>query len=158
MHDMREIAGDTEEVRLGEMSGSLGFLLRLAQLEAFRHYFEHLGPLDLRPGEMSVLMLIRENPGVRQGVLARRLVIKRAHMTKMIRAMEEAGLVARTVPQNDRRSVQLWLTEAGQRHVEAIRVPILDYEANSRGRLSRSEDRQLKRLLRKFSGVADPGA
>ena len=80
-----------EEVRLGAMADSLGFLLRLAQLASFREFFEDLDGMDVRPGEMTVLMLIGENPGVRQGVLAKRLMIKRAHMTKMIRAMEAAA-------------------------------------------------------------------
>ena len=157
MRDTSDGPDTVEDVHLGEMADSLGFLLRLSQLWAFRDFFERLGPLGLRPGEMSVLILIRENPGVRQGILARRLIIKRAHMTKMIRALEEKGLVRRTVPDDDRRSVELWLTEEGQRHVEKLQEPIREHEENSRGRLTRAEAAQLKRLLRKYSGVPVAG-
>jgi DNA-binding MarR family transcriptional regulator len=74
----------------------------MAQLRSFDFFFEDLGKLGLRPGEFSVLWVIHVNPGVRQGVLAQTLRIKRAHMTKMIRSFEERGLVARTIPEDDR--------------------------------------------------------
>ena len=147
--------GTDAGVRYGPLTGSLGFLLRLAQLSAFRDFYDHVGELGVRPGEMSVLMLIAENPGVRQGVLARSLMIKRAHMTKMVRAMEEEGLVRRTIPEDDRRSVELWLTEAGEARVSGLLGPFLAHEAQVPATLSRRETDQLRRLLRAYLGLPD---
>lgn len=143
-----------EVVRLGPLRESLGFLLRLAQLSAFRDFFEDLGPLGVRPGELSVLLLIGENPGIRQGVLARRLMIKRAHMTKMVRSLENAGLVRRTVPASDRRSAELWLTERGRLRVAELREPFLAHERRPAPGLTRAEEAQLRELLRRYLGLA----
>jgi len=145
-------AGD---VRLGPLADSLGFLLRLSQLASFREFFDGLADFDVRPGEASVLMLIGGNPGVRQGVLARRLMIKRAHMTKMIRAMEDTGLVTRTVPEDDRRSVELWLTKRGAARVEAMRAPWAAHEARPARNLTKREEAELRRLLRKYLALDD---
>jgi DNA-binding MarR family transcriptional regulator len=150
-----EIASEETEVRLGPLGDSLGFLLRLAQLHAFRDFYTDLDVLGMRPGEASVLFLIAENPGVRQGVLARRLMIKRAHMTKMIRAMEEEGLVERAVPEDDRRSVELRLSQRGRHRLDALRLSWAVHEARPARNLSPREEAELKRLLRKHVGIAE---
>jgi DNA-binding MarR family transcriptional regulator len=156
--EARDIAREAEDVRLGPLADSLGFLLRLSQLVSFRDFFAELEDIDMRPGEASVLMLIGENPGVRQGVLAKRLMIKRAHMTKMIRAMEETGLVTRTVPEDDRRSVELWLTKRGQDRVEAMRDPWAAHEARPARNLTRRDEAELKRLMRKYLDLPEGDA
>lgn len=155
MTDTDHIVREAGEVRLGPMSDSLGFLLRLSQLVSFRDFFASLEDFGLRPGEATVLMLIGENPGIRQGVLARRLMIKRAHMTKMIRGMEETRLVSRTVPEDDRRSVELWLTDRGADRVAAMLSPWQEHEARPARNLSPREEAELKRLLRKHVGIAE---
>ena len=153
MRDAAETAAG--DVRLGPLADSLGFLLRLSQLASFREFFDGLADFDVRPGEASVLMLIGGNPGVRQGVLARRLMIKRAHMTKMIRVMEDTGLVTRTVPEDDRRSVELWLTKRGAARVEAMRAPWAAHEARPARNLTKREEAELRRLLRKYLALDD---
>ena len=149
---------DKDRVDLGPLAHSLGFLLRLSQLVSFRDFFAALGKEDIRPGEASVLMLLERNPGVRQGVLARELMIKRAHMTKMVRAMEGAGLITRTVPQDDRRAAEIWLTERGKARVAALAEPFLAHENAAAGSLTRREEAELKRLLRKYLGIAEEAA
>ncbi|WP_343079985.1 MarR family winged helix-turn-helix transcriptional regulator [Ostreiculturibacter nitratireducens] len=139
-----------DDVDLGPLSDSLGFLLRLSQLASFRDFFDRFDDLGIRPGEVSVLMLVGRNPGVRQGVLARQLMIKRAHMTKMARAMEDDGLITRSVPDDDKRSVELWLTEKGAERVDRLREPFLAHEARPVPGLTAREAETLKRLLRKY--------
>ncbi|GGL53325.1 MarR family winged helix-turn-helix transcriptional regulator [Wenxinia marina] len=147
---------DDGEVRYGPLADSLGLLLRLSQLVAFGHFYDDLAEMDVRPGEMSVLMLLAENPGIRQGTLARALVIKRAHMTKMVRALEEKGWIERRVPPDDRRAVELRLTEAGACHVETLRGPFLAHEAVAGRGLSDADHAELRRLLRAYLGMPDP--
>jgi DNA-binding MarR family transcriptional regulator len=158
MTEARDIAREAEDVRLGALSDSLGFLLRLSQLVSFHDFFASLEDFDMRPGEATVLMLIGENPGVRQGVLARRLMIKRAHMTKMIRAMEDTGLVSRTVPEDDKRSVELWLTKRGEARVAAMRGPWAEHEARPARNLGPRDEAEMKRLLRKYLDLGEEDA
>jgi DNA-binding MarR family transcriptional regulator len=138
-----------DDVRFGPLSESLGFLLRLLQLVSFHEFYASFANSDIRPGEISVLILIDENPGIRQGVLARRLLIKRAHMTKMVQAFEAAGLVKKSVPEDDKRGIELHLTTRGQRHVNKVKPLFTEHEAVTRHGLTAREEAELKRLLRK---------
>jgi DNA-binding MarR family transcriptional regulator len=144
-----------EGVELGPLGQSPGFLLRLAQLDTFQDFFDAFEGQPVRPGEVTVLMLIGLNPGIRQGVLARALRIKRAHMAKMMRALEEAGLVARAVPPDDRRAVELRLTEAGERHLAQVRGPFARHEGRVVAPLTPRERAELVRLLRKSLSLSD---
>jgi len=156
---MDELAGAPvrDDLRLGPLQGSLGFLLRLSQLVAFEDFYAAFAEADARPGEISVLMLIGENPGIRQGVLARNLLIKRAHMAKMVRNFEKAGLVTKSVPPDDKRGVELRLTAQAERHLEKVRPAFAAHEAGARHGLDAAEEAELKRLLRKFLGMPETG-
>jgi DNA-binding MarR family transcriptional regulator len=156
MTEAAEILQSPEDLELGKLSESLGFLLRLSQIKAFEDFFENLGEFGVRPGEISVLTVIGENPGVRQGIVARRLMIKRANMTKMVRAMEERGLLRRTVPEDDKRSVELWLTKKGSARLTDLRGPFMAHEAHPVQSLSPKEEAELKRLLRTYVGLPEP--
>ena len=156
MNETTPYVAAPEQIEFGVLAQSLGFLLRISQIAAFEEYFAEFGTQLLRPGELSVLLMMERNPGIRQGVLARSLRIKRAHMAKMIRSMEEDGIVERTVPEDDRRSVELWLTEAGRRVLETNRAPFEAHDAKSGQGLTKREADELRRLLRKFAGIPDP--
>ena len=144
-----------DQVKLGALAGSVGFLLRLAQLRAFDDFFSESGPRGLKPGEFSVLWVIARNPGIRQSVLGQRLMIKRAHMTKLIRAMEEAGFVSRRIPDRDRRAVELTLTPAGENEIEKAGALFFDYEQRTGAPLDNREQAELIALLRKYSGLRE---
>lgn len=140
-----------EAVELGALTGSLGFLLRLAQLRVYDQFFATFAGTPVKPGEYTVLWVIHLNPGVPQGTLARVLEIKPAHMTKLVQRLVEAGLVAREVPAADRRSVHLTLTEAGQAHLERHRATFLSVHAAERVGLTDAENAELLRLLGKLA-------
>lgn len=142
-----------EEVRLDRLSGSLGFLLRMAQVQVFEFFFDDLAPFGLRPGEFSVLYVIHLNPDIRQGLLAQRLRIKRAHMTKMIRGFEERGLIARRIPDDDRRAVELRLTDEGTAFVTDHAEAFFSHDARRPTPLSAEEQSQLFTLLQKYVGL-----
>jgi DNA-binding MarR family transcriptional regulator len=144
------------ELDLGPLGDTVGFLLRLAQLRAFDAFRERFADMDLTPGAFSVLVLIARNPGVRQGAVAERLMIKRAHMTKLVRAMEEAGLILRLIPDHDRRSVELTLTDAGQAYLEEFAPEVFAAETEAGG-LTPAEAADFVRLLRKYIGLGATG-
>ncbi|SMX41884.1 MarR family winged helix-turn-helix transcriptional regulator [Maliponia aquimaris] len=146
----RPDSGAQPAVNYGPLYGSVGFLLRLAQLRSFADFFAAFEGAGVRPGELSVLMLLRDNPGIRQGHLARALMIKRAHMTKMVGQMERDGLVVRRVPEDDRRAMELRLTEAGAERVRGLMDTFEAHEARAATGLSPAEAAELRRLLRKM--------
>ena len=143
------------EPSLAGLTDSLGFLLRMAQLRVFGQFFQTLGRFDLRPGEFSVLVVIAQNPGVRQGLLANSLSIKPAHMTKMVRNFETRGLVDRSIPEDDRRAVELCLSEDGERYVTELAPHFYDFDRAQQEPLTRDEMETLRGLLRKFNGFPE---
>lgn len=147
-----------DHVKVGALSGSLGFLLRLAQLRAFDEFFSDRGPRGLKPGEFSVLWVIACNPGIRQSALGHRLMIKRAHMTKLVRVLEEQGFVSRQIPDSDRRAVELTLTQGGQSAVETAAAAFFAYEETTGAPLSKREQAQLIALLQKYVGLEEEQA
>ena len=148
-----EIARE-EEVDMRDLCESIGFLTRLAQIHTYEIFFEELGEYGLRPGEFSTLLLINRNPRIRQGVVAQTLRIKPAHMTKLVRAFENRGLVNRIIPDHDRRSVELVTTEAGREFIETHRKAFDRHEMRLPAALNAAEQEMLKQLLRKYVGMA----
>ncbi len=140
-----------EIVSLGELPHSLGFMLRVAQIASFEHFFRAFEGTDVKPGEFTVIWVIGLNPGLRQGTLARTLHIKPAHMTKLIQRMVRDGLVKRMVPPEDRRSVQLSLTPAGTAYLDRYRQNFLDVHAAEKVGLTEEDRAQLLMLLSKLA-------
>lgn len=143
----------TDEVDLDRLNTALGFLVRLAQIKVYEHFFEECGERGLKPGEFSVLWVILHNPGIRQSVLGQRLMIKRAHMTKLIRALEDQGLVSRRIPDDDRRAVEITLTPAAVTMVQQAADWFFAYEGSIGSNLTAAERQHLTALLQKFIGL-----
>ncbi|MBB4121213.1 MarR family winged helix-turn-helix transcriptional regulator [Martelella radicis] len=143
----------TEDVDLGELNNSLGFLLRVAQVRVYDQFYERFGADDLRPGEFSMLWLMHLNPGIKQGILAQTLRIKPAHMTKTVRRFEDQGLIEREIPDHDRRSVLLKLTAKGEDFVAANKRNFFGENAYNSHGLSAEEEAMLAHLLKRYAGL-----
>ncbi|MCG6857433.1 MAG: MarR family transcriptional regulator [Salaquimonas sp.] len=148
---------ETRDVELGGLANSLGFMLRLAQIRAFDEYFREFADLGLPPGTISVLTIIAANPGIRQGMLARRLRIKPANMTKTVRTLEGEGIVERHVPDDDRRALELRLSAKGRAAVAQFLDRTNRHEMESFGPLDLAEREELMRLLTKYVGLKPGG-
>lgn len=151
--DADVICPKQSEVEIGKLDGAVGFLLRMAQLKVYEQFFADDAELVMKPGEFSVLWVMSCNPGIRQSALGNRLMIKRAHMTKLIRAFEDQGLVSRRVPDEDRRAVELTLTAEGADLVERTSRWFFRHEERIGANLAAEERDQLVHLLRKFIGI-----
>lgn len=136
----------------GVIETSAGFLLRIAQLTAFDRFFEEYPDSGIKISEFTVLLAIAENPGIRQGVLADTLKIKWSNMTKLVRSLEQKEWVGRHIPPNDRRSVELHVTEKGRREIDAATGVMLDADRKAVSMLDDGEHAQLLALLRKVAG------
>ena len=144
-------------IRLGGMAASLGLLFKLSQLTAADHNRDHFHRLGLSPSAYTILWTIRANPGLRQGHLASALRIKPALMTRLIRDFETAGLVARRIPDDDRRTVTLTLTPDGAARLDRAEDAIAAaYTAEHRG-MTPAEIRQLQQLMQKYCGISQDG-
>lgn len=150
--DVDDAGGAGAGMTLGRLDTAAGFLLRIAQLTAFERFFAVFGESDVRISEYTVLFAVAENPGIRQGVLADLLRIKWPNMTKLVRALEERGLVERRIPRDDRRSVVLDLTEKGRQIAAASSERMHRCDRMALSMLDDEEHAQLVALTRKIAG------
>jgi DNA-binding MarR family transcriptional regulator len=147
----RSLATAAAAVDLGPLENYIGFHLRLAQELALRAFAKRAGKADFRPGWFAILMIIRLNPGLSQSALARAIGRDKSTISPLIRELEGKALIARGPAADDRRSVTLALTPAGERELDALVVHV---EGHDR-RLDEivGEDKpKLIALLRKIAG------
>ena len=96
-----------------QLDEQIGFKLRLAQLAVFGDIIETLKRFELRPVDLSALLLIEAHPGLRQHVIGDRLKIARPNVVALVDSLAKRELVERIVDASDRRANQLQLTPAG---------------------------------------------
>jgi DNA-binding MarR family transcriptional regulator len=104
------------------------------RLRAWRLYFESaLALADVLDGELErdagiplrwydALVKLEETPdGLRMNELAERILYSKSGFTRVVDRLEEAGLVQRVRPENDRRSILVVLTDEGRKTMEQAR-------------------------------------
>ena len=104
------------------------------RLRAWRLYFESaLALADVLDSELErdagiplrwydTLVHLEETPdGLRMNELAERILYSKSGFTRVVDRMEEAGLVRRVRPENDRRSILVVLTDVGRTTMEEAR-------------------------------------
>jgi DNA-binding MarR family transcriptional regulator len=139
-------------IETGRLPHLIGFLLRMAQLQFFEDFFRSLPDFRLRPGELADLEQIDNNPGLRLGKLAEKLMILQPHMTKLARRLKTRGLVERRVSPEDRRSVSLHLTAAGKSELDLHWAKLRAHEQKRTTILTAQEEATLAGLLRRLTG------
>lgn len=111
----------------------LGYQLRRASSVMMADLARELGDLDMRPAEVTTLLVIAENTDCSQSEVGEALSIKRANMVPIISRLMDRGLVART--RVDGRSHALRVTEQGQAVVDDARARIARHETGFAERL-----------------------
>jgi DNA-binding MarR family transcriptional regulator len=116
-------ASGASRLAASELAGSIGFLLRLANGVSQGELGVRFEALGMRPTLYSVLLIIHENPGLKQQEVGQALSIQQPNLVALVNELAAEGLVLRTVNAVDRRSYSLTLTPAGRaRLTQANRV------------------------------------
>ena len=68
----------------------------------------------LAVAQLELLAALAEQPGARPGQLARRLHMRPNTVTTIVNALSARGMVRRVTAEDDRRAVELTVTEAGR--------------------------------------------
>jgi DNA-binding MarR family transcriptional regulator len=104
----------------------------------------------LTPQQYNLLRLLRaaRPEGLPTLSLAGRLVSRAPDITRMLDKLEERGLLARTRPTDNRRVVQVAITEAGLALLNEIAEPLRDCHARQLGHMSAAKLKELCTLLR----------
>ena len=116
-------SGGGSRLAESELADSIGFLMRLANGVAQGELGQRFEALGMRQSLYSVLLIISENPGLKQQEVGQTLSIQQPNLVSLINELAAEGLVERTVNAEDRRSYSLHLTQTGrQRLAQANRA------------------------------------
>jgi DNA-binding MarR family transcriptional regulator len=107
--------------------GLTGYVLRRASLASQAKLGQRLAPLELRPYEATLLLLVEASPGVTQSEAGRLLDIQRANMVPVVARLAARGLIQRKPV--DGRSQGLWVTRSGQTVMQKVRRIVVTDEA-----------------------------
>ncbi|MEX1216110.1 MarR family winged helix-turn-helix transcriptional regulator [Saccharospirillum sp.] len=109
------------QLELDYLARDLPFLSRVLRSYIRNETANAYQELDVEPGEIAITNLIGINPGISQNDLAAATVLKKPAVTKIVRAMEDKGLVKRERVKTDKRYNALKLTKAGEKRRDAMR-------------------------------------
>jgi DNA-binding MarR family transcriptional regulator len=142
-------ASSGRHVSFGPLTDYLGYALRRAQMSAVAEFLEAFKEVDLRPTQLAVLIIISENPGVRQTEVCDALGIQKANFVPLLNELERRGLALRKSVAADRRSSALHLTPLGHTTLQRALTIHDAYENRFVTRLGRRGRDQLLALLNK---------
>ena len=140
---------------LSDLTDNLGFRMHILDLRMMKTLSERCAAHGLTPGAASVLMIIKQNPGVRHGELADALLIQRPNMTKLMKRLETQGLIKRLPAQKDRRHVALGLTAKGETAVAAARAEFAAHDEIVQGRFNPGERALMSELVQRLHTALD---
>jgi DNA-binding MarR family transcriptional regulator len=141
------------ELDFDELPTYVGYQVRRAQAKIFEEFAASLGESGLTLGSFGLVTLIRANPGITQVALAAAFGVDKSTISPVIVRLEKRGLIRREVLETDRRCHALYFHPAAERIFLAARARIRAFEEGIAARLSKSEQRELARLLAKLQGA-----
>ena len=140
---------------LAYLADHIGYVVRRAQLAIFKDFIKTLAPVDIRPAQYSVLIVIGQNPGLTQAELGRTLAIKRANLVGMLNELERRKLARRVASPSDKRSHALHLTANGRQMLERFHTLALEHEKRATRALAPGEKEMLLDLLNRVARSLD---
>jgi DNA-binding MarR family transcriptional regulator len=131
---------------------------------ALRHTEEmqkFLAQFGLSTVEFVTLRVLRREPAphvMTPTMLCETLVISPGGMTKILRQLEDNGMVSRSVDDRDKRRNLVRLTEQGERRIRTVQQAVREFDTVLLGRtLSERDQTRLAELLRKLLVSLEPG-
>lgn len=117
-----------------------------------------LAPLGLHPGQDVLLTVLRRRPTATQAQLARILRVEPPTLAVMVRRLEAAGLVDRTIDPSDARVKVVRLTDHGRSIAEQADRALGGLSDVVRASLSDQDAARLTALLEQLSAKLDGDA
>ena len=143
-------------IDMSPLPDRLGYVLRHAQIAVFNDFMRTCGEFDIRPAQYAVLILIENNPGLKQIDISTALGIKRANLVPLLDHLEQRGLARREAVPSDRRSHALRLTPKGKAFLADLHARAALHEKQVNAVLGDKGRRQLLPLLRKLTEAMGP--
>jgi DNA-binding MarR family transcriptional regulator len=138
------------KIALADLNGHLGYFLRRLQIAVFKDFIRTLAPMQVRPAQYSVLIVIKANPGRSQAAIGQALNIERARLARLLHRLERRRWIERRASVGDGRSHSLYLTRQGGKALQRIRILAARHESQVIGFVGARRRNLLVGLLKDF--------
>ena len=135
------------------LDNQLCFPLYACSKEVIRRYRRPLEALGLTCTQYVVMMALWEYGGMTEGELGKKVCLDSGTLAPLLKRLEKQGMVNRTRPENNERTLLLKLTEKGSALRE--KAPSVPQAMQGCLNLEPEEMRQLKKLLNKAMARMD---
>lgn len=103
-----------------ELRSCINYLLTTAQHEVNQQISARLKEFDLTPAQYGILNYLWENTVATPKELAQMLQVENSTMSGILDRLQKKGLIERHTDENDRRSVQVMMTQEGNQLKAAV--------------------------------------
>lgn len=137
----------------GVLDELLGYALRRAQNALYLHFQRSVDRADVSPQRFAALVLVAQNPGLRQGLLAEAMGLHRSGGMRLVDWLCEQGWVRRAEDPLDRRSWTVHPLPAGLALLERVTAQVRAHDEALQTALGDGGP-QLRRLLDQLAAAA----
>lgn len=137
-----------------QLEECVNYLLTTAQHSVFLKMTEKLSVFDLTPVQYAVLYCLWENEKKSPKEIAERLKLENSTISGILERMEKKGLIKRMISKEDRRFIQIMLTEKGEALEEDVLAAVDKVNEEVMSVFSKEECEILKTQLRVLAGLS----
>ena len=136
------------------LRGFCGYAMKRAFLGVQADLNRVLAPLGLRMMTYSALVVVTDNPGLRQSQLADALAVEKPNMVALVAELLQAGLLTRQRAPDDRRARALHPTDTGRALAARAIAAVQAHEARITATLGPEELQTLMHALAQVERAA----
>ena len=137
-----------------QLEECVNYLLTTAQHSVFLKMTEKLSVFDLTPVQYAVLYCLWENDKKSPKEIAERLKLENSTISGILERMEKKDLIIRMISKEDRRFIQIMLTEKGAALEEDVLAAVDEVNEEVMSVFSKEECENLKTQLRVLAGLS----
>ena len=121
----------------------------------YRMYNQKALKNDITTSIGFVLLNIQSEEGTPATKIAPLMGLESRSLTRMLKTMEEKGLIFKKPDSHDRRSVRIFLTELGKQKKEVSRITVKEFNKEVRSRVSEEKLQVFFEVIREINNVID---
>ena len=130
-----------------DLDNSLDFMLARVVNKLRCQIGRQLKHMDLTSEQWVVLARLREQDGLTQNELAKRILKDQANTTRILDKVERKGMVRRVDALNDRRTYLIYLTDEGRHAIEVCNPLVQQVKEKITEVLTEDDTTALRRML-----------
>jgi MarR family transcriptional regulator, organic hydroperoxide resistance regulator len=134
---------------------TVDFHIRSAWHAIARMYNQQAGRYDASMAMGFVLLNIDTEDGVPATKIAPQMGLEARSLTRILKTLEENGIIQRKADPNDKRSVRIFLTKEGRKKKEKARETVLMFNNVVRQEISESKLQVFFEVIRQINRLAE---